>query len=60
MKIMLQLQSSLVQSGQSIRYAIDFPLLMMMELDAIGIINYAHHNVEEPTILIRMGFPQTQ
>jgi hypothetical protein len=38
----------------------DFPLLMMMEPGAIGIMSYAHHNVEEPAILIGMGFPQTK
>lgn len=38
----------------------DFPFLMMMEPGAVGIMSYAHHNVEEPAILIGMGFPQTK
>ncbi|KAF8860963.1 phosphoglycerate mutase [Acephala macrosclerotiorum] len=43
-----------------LRYAMDFPFLMMMEPGAIGIMSYAHHNVEEPAILIGMGFPQAK
>lgn len=34
-----------------------FALLMMMEPGAIGIMSYAHHDVEEPAILIGKGFP---
>jgi hypothetical protein len=43
-----------------LRYAMDFPFLMMMEPGAIGIMSYAHHNVEEPAILVGMGFPLSQ
>ncbi|KAL8687742.1 MAG: hypothetical protein Q9218_006174 [Villophora microphyllina] len=40
-----------------LKYSMDFPLAMMMEPGAIGILSYAHHNIEEPSILIGMGFP---
>ncbi|PQE33460.1 phosphoglycerate mutase protein [Rutstroemia sp. NJR-2017a WRK4] len=43
-----------------LRYAMDFPFLMMMEPGAIGIMSYAHHSVEEPAILVGMGFPLSQ
>ena len=37
----------------------DFELTMMIEPGAIGILSYAHHNMEEPALLVGMGFPQT-
>lgn len=30
---------------------------MMMEPGAIGILSYAHHNIDEPALLVGMGFP---
>ena len=39
-----------------LKYSIDFPFSMMMEPGAIGILSYAHHNIDEPAILIGMGF----
>ncbi|TVY27719.1 Sedoheptulose 1,7-bisphosphatase [Lachnellula hyalina] len=41
-------------------YAMDFPFIMMMELGAIGILSYAHHNVKDPAILVGMAFPQAK
>jgi len=38
----------------------DFPFTMMMEPGAIGIMSYAHHNVEEPAILVGMACPQSK
>lgn len=35
----------------------DFEFTMMMEPGAIGILSYAHHNIEEPALLVGMGFP---
>ncbi|KAI1335566.1 putative phosphoglycerate mutase [Xylariaceae sp. FL0016] len=40
-----------------LRYPMDFNFNMMMEPGAIGVMSYAHHNVEEPAILVGMGFP---
>jgi probable phosphoglycerate mutase len=37
-----------------------FPFTMMMEPGAIGIMSYAHHNVEEPAILVGMAVPQAK
>lgn len=37
-----------------------FQFTMMMEPGGIGIMSYAHHNVEEPAILVGMAFPQTK
>ncbi|KAH8895990.1 putative phosphoglycerate mutase [Thozetella sp. PMI_491] len=39
------------------RYPMEFEFTMMMEPGAIGILSYAHHNQEEPAILVGMGFP---
>jgi sedoheptulose-bisphosphatase len=35
----------------------DFEFTMMMEPGAIGAMSYAHHNIDEPAILVGMGFP---
>ncbi|KAI1269616.1 phosphoglycerate mutase [Xylariaceae sp. FL1019] len=40
-----------------LKYPMDFELAMMMEPGAIGILSYAHHNVDEPAILVGMGLP---
>ncbi|MCJ1311142.1 hypothetical protein MMC25_004812 [Agyrium rufum] len=40
-------------------YGMEFPFIMMMEPGAIGIMSYAHHSIEEPAILIGMGFPSS-
>ncbi|KAI9151485.1 putative oxidoreductase [Paramyrothecium foliicola] len=34
-----------------LKYPMDFQFTMMMEPGAVGILSYAHHNVEEPAIL---------
>ncbi|CZS91533.1 related to phosphoglycerate mutase [Rhynchosporium graminicola] len=39
-------------------YSMKFPFTMMMEPGAIGIMSYAHHNVDEPAILVGMAFPR--
>ncbi|MCJ1339108.1 hypothetical protein MMC09_004397 [Bachmanniomyces sp. S44760] len=38
-------------------YPLDFPLSMMIEPAAIGILSYQHHNIEEPAFLLGMAFP---
>ncbi|KAI1324306.1 putative phosphoglycerate mutase [Xylariaceae sp. FL0255] len=40
-----------------LKYPMNFGFTMMMEPGAIGIMSYAHHNTEEPAILVGMGFP---
>jgi probable phosphoglycerate mutase len=37
----------------------DFEFTMMMEPGAIGILSYAHHNINEPALLVGMGFPNS-
>ncbi|KAL6719076.1 vacuolar membrane-associated protein iml1 [Lecanora helva] len=41
-----------------LNYSMNFPFPMMMEPGAVGVLSYAHHNIDEPSILIGMGFPQ--
>lgn len=36
-----------------------FPFPMMMEPGAIGVLSYAHHNLDEPSVLIGMALPTT-
>lgn len=36
-----------------------FPFNMMMEPGAIGVLSYAHHSIDEPSVLIGMAFPTT-
>ncbi|KAH7322927.1 histidine phosphatase superfamily [Stachybotrys elegans] len=40
-----------------LKYPMDFEFTMMMEPGAIGVLSYAHHNVDEPAILVGLGFP---
>ena len=42
-----------------LNYPIEFPLSMMMEPGAVGVLTYQHHNMEEPAFLLGMGFPTT-
>lgn len=42
-----------------LKYAMSVEFTMMMEPGAIGVLSYAHHNVEEPAILVGMGFPNS-
>jgi sedoheptulose-bisphosphatase len=38
----------------------DLGFTMMMEPGAIGILSYAHRSLDEPALLVGMGFPQTE
>ncbi|KAF3479989.1 uncharacterized protein GIQ15_06965 [Arthroderma uncinatum] len=40
-----------------LRFPIEFPIDMMLEPGGVGVLSYAHHNIEEPAILIGIGFP---
>ncbi|KAH7040953.1 phosphoglycerate mutase [Microdochium trichocladiopsis] len=40
-----------------LRFPMNFAFAQMMEPGAIGILSYAHHNIEEPALLVGMGFP---
>lgn len=40
-----------------LEWEMKFPFTMMMEPGAIGVLSYAHHNIEEPALLIGMAFP---
>ncbi|KAG8169780.1 hypothetical protein KVR01_000525 [Diaporthe batatas] len=39
-----------------LQYDMAFPFNMMMEPGAIGTLSYAHHNLDEPAILVGMAF----
>ncbi|KAJ5653953.1 hypothetical protein N7490_000956 [Penicillium lividum] len=38
-------------------YPMDFPLLLMLEPGAVGVLSYQHHNIDEPALLVGYGFP---
>ena len=39
-------------------YDLSFPLNLMMEPGGVGILSYSHHSIEEPALLLGIGFPQ--
>ncbi|EMF14388.1 phosphoglycerate mutase-like protein [Sphaerulina musiva SO2202] len=41
-------------------YDLSFPLSLMMEPGGVGVLSYQHHNVEEPALLLGIGFPLQQ
>ncbi|KAF1982051.1 phosphoglycerate mutase family protein [Aulographum hederae CBS 113979] len=55
----------LVAHGHSLRafvkrwlkYPMDFSLQMMLEPGGVGVLSYAHHNVNEPAVMVGIGFP---
>ncbi|KAJ5156235.1 phosphoglycerate mutase family protein [Penicillium capsulatum] len=38
-------------------YPMDFPLALMLEPGAVGVLSYQHHCVDEPALLVGYGFP---
>ena len=38
-------------------YELSFSLSLMMEPGGVGILSYQHSNIEEPAILLGIGFP---
>jgi len=40
-----------------LKYPMEFPLSMMLEPGAVGVLSYQHHNIKEPAFLIGVGFP---
>ena len=38
-------------------YELSFPLSLMMEPGGVGVLSYQHHNIEEPALLLGIGFP---
>lgn len=38
-------------------YDLSFPLSLMMEPGGVGVLSYQHHNIEEPALLLGIGFP---
>lgn len=38
-------------------YPLDFPLSLMMEPGGVGVLSYQHHSVDEPALLLGIGFP---
>ncbi|KAH8776732.1 phosphoglycerate mutase [Diaporthe sp. PMI_573] len=43
-----------------LQYDMAVPFTMMMEPGAIGVLSYAHHNIDEPAILAGMAFETTK
>lgn len=37
--------------------AMEAPLSMVLEAGAVGVLSYQHGNVEEPAVLLGVGFP---
>lgn len=40
-----------------LKYPMEFPLSMMLEPGAIGVLSYQHHDINEPAVLVGVGFP---
>ncbi|KAJ5214840.1 hypothetical protein N7468_010519 [Penicillium chermesinum] len=38
-------------------YPLEFPLSLMLEPGAVGVLSYQHHNIDEPAMLVGYGFP---
>lgn len=38
-------------------YPMEFPLSLMMEPGGVGVLSYQHHSIEEPALLLGIGFP---
>lgn len=38
-------------------YPMDFPLSMMLEPGAVGVLSYQHHSIDEPAFLVGYGMP---
>nr|POF01264.1 sedoheptulose 1,7-bisphosphatase [Quercus suber] len=38
-------------------YDLSFPLSLMMEPGGVGILSYQHHSIDEPALLLGIGFP---
>ncbi|KAK3109965.1 hypothetical protein LTR53_016232 [Teratosphaeriaceae sp. CCFEE 6253] len=38
-------------------YELSFPLSLMMEPGGVGILSYQHHSIDEPAMLLGIGFP---
>ncbi|KAJ5713241.1 uncharacterized protein N7483_010422 [Penicillium malachiteum] len=38
-------------------YPMEFPLALMLDPGAVGVLSYQHHNIGEPAMLVGYGFP---
>ncbi|KAJ6176656.1 hypothetical protein N7485_003570 [Penicillium canescens] len=38
-------------------YPMEFPLSLMLDPGAVGVLSYQHHNVDEPAMMVGYGFP---
>lgn len=41
-------------------YELAFPLSLMMEPGGVGVLSYQHHSMDEPAMLLGIGFPLEQ
>ncbi|KAK0287585.1 hypothetical protein LTR91_003039 [Friedmanniomyces endolithicus] len=41
-------------------YELSFPLSLMMEPGGVGVLSYQHHNIDEPALLLGLGFPSQE
>ncbi|GAB1200397.1 hypothetical protein APSETT444_009769 [Aspergillus pseudonomiae] len=38
-------------------YPMEFPLSLMLEPGAVGVLSYQHHSIDEPALMVGYGFP---
>lgn len=43
-----------------LEYSMDFSMSTMLEPGAVGCLSYQHHSIEEPALLVGLGFPPSQ
>ncbi|KAF2462330.1 phosphoglycerate mutase [Lineolata rhizophorae] len=43
-----------------LKYPLEFRLSMMLEPGGVGVLSYQHQNVEEPAVLVGIGFPLSE
>jgi probable phosphoglycerate mutase len=41
-------------------YEMEFPLSLMMQPGGVGILSYQHHSIDEPALLLGIGFPKQE
>ncbi|KAM5440912.1 putative sedoheptulose-bisphosphatase [Microsporum ferrugineum] len=40
-----------------LRFPIEFPMTTMLEPGGVGVLSYEHHSIDQPAILVGIGFP---
>lgn len=42
-----------------LKLSMDFPLSMMLEPGGVGVLSYQNHDINDPAVLVGIGFPLT-